>query len=90
MEEGLNKGIEYFQQSIAKDPTYALAYSGLADSYNALASNGGFVALKEAYPKATEAAPKALEINDGLAEARASLAYNKTGQAPRERIPASH
>ena len=36
-EEGLNKGIEYFQQAIAKDPTYALAYSGLADSYTLLA-----------------------------------------------------
>ena len=77
-EEGLNKGIEYFQQSIAKDPTYALAYAGLADCYNSLASNGGFVAPAEAYPKAKDAALKALELDDNLAEAHASLAYNKT------------
>ena len=37
-EEGLNKGIEYFQQAIAKDPNYALAYSGLADCYSLLAA----------------------------------------------------
>ena len=76
-EEGLNKGIEYFQQAIAKDPTYALAYSGLADCYNALATNN-FVAPKEAFPKAKEAAQKALEIDDTLAEAHTSLAYIKT------------
>ena len=71
-EEGLNKGIEYFQQAIAKDPTYALAYSGLADCYSALAGFG-FVPPKEAFPKAKEAALKALEIDDTLAEAHASL-----------------
>ena len=47
-EEGFNKGIEYFQQAIAKDPTYALAYSGLADCYSLTCSlrfccpEGGF------------------------------------------------
>ena len=45
-EEGFNKGIEYFQQAIAKDPAYALAYSGLADSYTLLAVYG-FVAPME-------------------------------------------
>ena len=75
-EEGLNKGIEYFQQAIAKDPTYALAYAGLADCYSSLAAFG-FVPPKEAYPKAKEAALKALEIDDTLAEAHTSLAYIK-------------
>ena len=88
-EEGLNKGIEYFQQAIAKDPTYALAYSGLADCYSLLADYG-FVPPKEAFPRAKEAALKALEIDDTLAEAHASLAFNQrhtmtgTGQAARE------
>jgi serine/threonine protein kinase/tetratricopeptide (TPR) repeat protein len=74
-EEGLNKAITYFQQAIAKDPAYALAYSGLADSYNSLGS--GFVAPKEAFPKAKEATLKALEMDDTLAEAHASLGYIK-------------
>jgi tetratricopeptide (TPR) repeat protein len=76
-EDGFNKGREYFQQAIEKDPTYALAYSGLADSYSLL-SEYGFVAPKESYPRAKEAALKALEIDDTLAEAHASLAWIKT------------
>ena len=71
-EQDLNKGIQYFQQAIARDPNYALAYSGLADSYAVLAGFGS-VPPKEAYPKAKEAAQKALEIDDTLAEAHASL-----------------
>jgi len=76
-EEGLNKGIEYFQQAITKDPTYALAYTGLADCHSALASYH-FVPPKETFPKAKEAALKALEIDDTLAEAHASLAFVKS------------
>ena len=41
-EEGFNKGIEYFQQAIAKDPTYAQAYSGIADCYSSLAAGASF------------------------------------------------
>jgi TolB-like protein/Tfp pilus assembly protein PilF/predicted Ser/Thr protein kinase len=76
-EEGLNKGIDYFQQAIAKDPTYALAYAGLADCYSSLA-NDGFVPPKETFPRAKEAALKALEIDDTLAEAHASLGIIRT------------
>jgi eukaryotic-like serine/threonine-protein kinase len=76
-EEGLNKGIEYFQQAIAKDPTYALAYDGLADCYTLLPIYAN-VPPKDASPKAKEAALKALEIDDTLAEAHTSLAYVKT------------
>jgi TolB-like protein/Flp pilus assembly protein TadD len=76
-EGGFNKGREYFQQAIEKDPTYALAYSGLADSYSLL-SEYGYVAPKESYPRAKEAALKALEIDDLLAEGHASLAWVKT------------
>jgi len=76
-EDGLKKGVEYFQQAIEKDPTYALAYSGLADSYSQLADYG-FVAPKEAFPRAKGAALKALELDETLPEAHASLAYIKT------------
>jgi serine/threonine protein kinase/TolB-like protein/Flp pilus assembly protein TadD len=76
-EDGFNKGREYFQQAIEKDPTYALAYSGLADSYSLLAEYA-YVAPKESYPRAKEAALKALEIDDTLAEGHASLAWVKT------------
>ena len=75
-EEGHNKGIEYFQQAIAKDPTYALAYAGLADSYTMLA-DCGFVPPNKAYPKAKEAALKALETDDSVAEAHTSLGFIK-------------
>src|ERR1700730_18078741 len=76
-EEGFHKSIEYFQQAINRDPAYALAYSGLADSYNLLGLFD-FVSPKEAFPKAKEAAQKTLEIDDTLAEAHTSLGMVKT------------
>jgi len=76
-EEGTRKAIEFFQQASEKDPTYALAYSGLADSY-ATPAGFGTAAPKEAYPKARDAALKALAIDDALAEAHASLGFVKT------------
>src|SRR5882724_1085788 len=72
-EEGLRKGIEYFERAIRRDPNYALAYTGMADSYGLL----GFFGLASAaavMPKAKEAARRAVELDDGLAEAHASLA----------------
>ena len=71
--EGLRKGLRYFQQALAEDPTYALAYSGVADSYNMLASYA-ILHPDEAYPKAKAAARKALEIDDRIAEAHTALA----------------
>ncbi len=76
-DDGYSKGIEYFQRAIAKDPTYALAYSGLAECYSGRANND-FVPRKEGYPRAKEAALKALELDDTLAEAHTSLAFVKT------------
>jgi TolB-like protein/DNA-binding winged helix-turn-helix (wHTH) protein/Flp pilus assembly protein TadD len=76
-EEGFNKGIEYFQQAIAKDPTYALAYSGLADSYSSLA-DFGLIPAKEGYLRSKDAALKAVELDDTLAEAHGSLALIKS------------
>ena len=72
-EEGLKKGLEYFQQAIQLDPDYALAYCGAADTYGVLGLNG-FLPAKEAYPKARAAALKALELDESLAEAHVSLA----------------
>jgi len=76
-EEGFNKGIDYFQQAIARDPTYALAYSGLADCYSSLA-DFGLVPAKEGYLRAKDAALKAVELDDTLAEAHGSLALIKS------------
>jgi len=73
-EEGFRKGIEFFQQAIAKDPNYALAYTGLADSYSLLADYG-FDPPNVGFPKAKDAALKALSLDDSLAEAHASIAY---------------
>jgi TolB-like protein/DNA-binding winged helix-turn-helix (wHTH) protein len=76
--EALTKGLEYFQQAIEKDPTYAPAYAGVADSY-AMLGAGDYRVLppKEAYPKAEGAARKALELDSTLAEAHTSLAWSK-------------
>jgi serine/threonine protein kinase/Tfp pilus assembly protein PilF len=72
---GLKKGIEYFQQAIEKDPGYALAYAGLADSYSALGGGWQYLPPSDTLPKAKAAATKALELDDTLAEAHAALAY---------------
>jgi serine/threonine protein kinase/tetratricopeptide (TPR) repeat protein len=74
--EGLFKSIAYFEQALAKDPGYALAYAGLADSYHALPELTA-VAVGEALPKARTAALKALELDDSLAEAHSALATVK-------------
>jgi len=70
--EDLRKAIDYFKQATTKDPDYALAYAGLADSYLLLPNYGG-ASSKEALPPARAAAKKALELDDSLAEAHASL-----------------
>ena len=69
----VTKSIEYFDQAIALDPAYALAYAGLADTWSILAAYGTDPA-QEAYPKARAAAQKALEIEPNLAEPHAALA----------------
>ncbi|HKC62487.1 MAG TPA: protein kinase [Pyrinomonadaceae bacterium] len=67
----LQRGIEYFNQAIEVDPNYALAYSGLADSYGVLGNN--YLPPNEAFPKAKAYAAKALAIDDTLAEAHTSM-----------------
>lgn len=71
--EGVNKSITYFDQAVAKDPSYALAYAGLADSYHSLPELTT-MPIAEAFPKARTAAMKALELDDSLAEPHSALA----------------
>ena len=74
--DGLKKAIEYFSHAIERDPTYAAAYSGLADAY-ALSGDWkyGVLSPQDAFSKAKAAAAKALALDDNLAEAHASLAF---------------
>ena len=73
-EDALSKSIGSFQNAIARNPSYALAYSGLADAYAMLGFRGGFPS-KDALSRAKAAALKAIELNDTLAEPHASLAF---------------
>jgi serine/threonine protein kinase/tetratricopeptide (TPR) repeat protein len=75
-EEGFRSGIEYFKQAEEKDPTFALAFSGLADSY-ALLCDIGVVRPVDEMPKAKAAAQKAVDADPTLAEAYTSRAFVK-------------
>ncbi|MBI4547942.1 MAG: tetratricopeptide repeat protein [Ignavibacteriae bacterium] len=72
--EGLNKSIVCYRQAIERDPLFALAHAGLADSYNILGSFN-HLAPKEAFPIAKAEALKALELDSTLAEAQAALGW---------------
>jgi eukaryotic-like serine/threonine-protein kinase len=72
-EEGFYKAIEYFQQAIEKDPAYALAHAGVADSYVLLGWNS-YLPPKDAFPKAKAAALTALQFDPDLGEAHTPLA----------------
>jgi serine/threonine-protein kinase len=68
----LRKSIDYFNQAIAIDPNYALAYAGVADAYVLLPGYTGGTP-HDCYPKAKTAAKRALELDDTLAEAHTTL-----------------
>jgi serine/threonine protein kinase/cytochrome c-type biogenesis protein CcmH/NrfG len=72
-EDGLKTAIRYFEKAIEKDPRYALAWAGIADSYSLLGEYGN-IPRKELYPKAEAAVNKALEIDNRLAEVHTSFA----------------
>jgi len=74
--DGIKKSIEYYEQALAVDPDYALAYAGLADAYLLLAIGYGEMP-KKALQKAKNATEKAIELDDLLPEAHNSLAYMK-------------
>jgi serine/threonine protein kinase/tetratricopeptide (TPR) repeat protein len=72
--DGFRKAQENFQRAIDRDPNYALAHAGIADTYNVL----GYYNIRpprESYPRAKAAAARALDIDASLAEAHASLGY---------------
>ncbi len=71
--EAFRRAIDYFNQAIEQDPSYALAYAGLADTY-ILLSRYSAGTPEESYPKAKAAAQRALSIDETLAEAHTSLA----------------
>jgi eukaryotic-like serine/threonine-protein kinase len=72
-EVGFYKAIEYFQQAVEKDPGYALAYTGLSDSYVLLGWNS-YMTPKDAFPKGRMAAMGALRLDPDLGEAHTPLA----------------
>ena len=73
---GTMEAIAYFEQAVKRDPTYALAYTGLADAYNTLASwEGGVLSPGEGFPKGMSYAEQALRLKPELAEGHAALAY---------------
>jgi serine/threonine protein kinase/tetratricopeptide (TPR) repeat protein len=78
-EESINRAIAFFKEAIERDPTYAAAYSGLADCYLSLgfSFDVGSLPPSDAIPKAKAAVVKALALDDMLAEAHNSLAYAK-------------
>ena len=80
----LRKAIDYFNQAVAKDPNYALAYAGLADSYMLLPNYGG-TSARESIAPARSAITKALALDDSLAEAHASLGLLDTLELRLER-----
>jgi len=73
---GTMEAIAYFEQAAKRDPTYALAYTGLADAYNTLASwEGGVLSPREGFQKGMSYAEQALRLKPELAEGHAALAY---------------
>ncbi|UCC72808.1 MAG: tetratricopeptide repeat protein [Gemmatimonadota bacterium] len=72
--EGLERAVEYFEGALDLDPDFALAHTGLADTYM-MQTQGWGLAPRDVFPKAREAATQALELDPTLAEAHASLGH---------------
>jgi Tfp pilus assembly protein PilF len=70
-EDSIRNSIQYFQQAIEKDASYALAYAGLADAYSGIAE--AYLPPLEVMPKAKEAANRALQLDPALPEAHTAL-----------------
>jgi tetratricopeptide (TPR) repeat protein len=72
--DSLKQAVEFYRQAIEKDHNYALAYSGLAETYVVFASHG-VASAKDSMPQAKAAALRALELDDSLAEAHTALGW---------------
>ena len=86
--EDMKQSIDLFQQAIAADPNYALAYTGLADAYNVVSSYEIGVTAKQAHQLAAPAAEKAIELDNSLPEAHTTRAIglaNRSKWADSER-----
>jgi eukaryotic-like serine/threonine-protein kinase len=70
--EGWNKAIQFFRQAVEKDPSYASAYAGIAESY-AMLGNFAYPSANEAFPNAMAAAKRAIDLDNSVAEAHASM-----------------
>ncbi len=77
--DALKRALDYLNQAITKDPTYALAHAGLADAYNSLGWDlFAVMAPADSFPKAKAAANRALELDPNCAEAHAALGWAAT------------
>ena len=74
-EDALNRGIQFFEDALARDPNYAGAYAGLADGYTLLGPGGYGAAQSHTIARARTCAMKALELDDRLAEAHSALGF---------------
>jgi serine/threonine-protein kinase len=74
-QDGLIRAIDFFQQAVSRDTTYALAYSGLADAYGLVAAYSGAVSPQEGFTRARAAASRALALDAGSPEAHTSAAF---------------
>ena len=72
-EEGIRQAIVHFQEAIDDDPSYALAYTGLADSFSLLGYY--YTSPRDTFPRAKQAVERALTLDDNLGEAHVSLAW---------------
>ena len=75
--DAIKESIRYFQEATAKDPSFALAYAGLADAYN-ISNILGVYSPRESFPQAREAATRAIQLDPALAEAHAALGMEKS------------
>src|SRR6266536_625456 len=72
--ESLRQAVEFYRQAVAKEPNYALAYAGLAETYVVFAGHS-VGSAKDSMPQAKTAALRALELDDSMAEAHAALGW---------------
>ena len=72
-EEGYKRALRYFENAIAEDPRFALAYEGIAECYERMGEEG-YLPPNESFPKAQDFAQRALSLDDSLAEPHATLA----------------
>jgi tetratricopeptide (TPR) repeat protein len=79
-DDDFKQAVQFFTAATEKDPAYALAWSGLSDTYTLMTGYGGVLRPQDAYPKAEAAAVKAVELDNSLAEGHVSLGSVRQNQ----------